>query len=58
MEAIDKGEKVPQLDARAEELRSFLRGSLEEEGVDPTFEWVVKAKEMLSGPSRTSMRLK
>ena len=58
MEAIDKGEKVPQLDARATELRDFLKGCFDQEGVDPTFEWVVKAKELLAGPSRTSMKLR
>jgi hypothetical protein len=57
LENIEKGIKVPQLDSEATEIREFLRKAVDGEGVDPNYEWVVKAKDMLKGPSRTSMRL-
>ena len=58
MEAIEKNQKVPQLDARANELRNFLKVAIEDDTIDPTFEWVIKARAMTSAPSRASMKLK
>ena len=44
----EQGTRVPQIEARIDELKKKIRSIMDEDEVDPTNEWTIKAHQLLA----------
>ena len=44
----EKGTRVPQIEARIDELKAKIKQIMDEDEVDPRNEWTIKAHELLA----------